>query len=494
MNNAKKTMLSRPSRTKIVATVGPASNNEEMLPKLIYAGVDVFRINAAHGTQKEFDATVKRIRSASEKTGLPVGILIDFGGPIIRLGMLQSDELTLEMGGNVAFVATPFVKKACNCAEIADMPKATCTYEPLVNELEIGDRITLADGSVELRVTATSANPNEWARCAILEGGTVRSRQGVNLPGVKLSIPAMLEIDRSNAAWAAKNGVDFLGLSFVRKASEIRDLKELIAQNNGVTQVIAKIEKPEAMENLDEILAESDAVMVARGDLGVETDIAQIAVLQKEIIEKCRASRKPVIVATQMLESMTHNNLPTRAEVSDVTNAIFDGTDACMLSGESAVGDFPVETVEMMHRIALGTEEAGNLQNYSMPMETDAEKEIQEALALSVCDLADMLGAKYIVTATESGNSALSLSAHRCDARILALSHSPETLHRMCLMWGVIPMPIAEGVKSAEEIMRETIETLRREELVSVGDRLVLYTDSSVETAHNAIVVYEVEK
>ncbi len=498
MNNAKKTMLSRPSRTKIVATVGPASNNEEMLPKLIYAGVDVFRINAAHGTQEEFGATVKRIRTASEKTGLPVGILMDLGGPKIRLGKLPNDELTLEKGGSVAFVAMPFVEKAGDCSEIADMPKVTCTYEPLVNELEVGDRIVLADGSVELRVTATSANPDEWARCEILEGGTVRSRQGVNLPGVKLSIPAMLEIDRSNAAWAAKNGVDFLGLSFVRKASEIRDLKELIAENDGVTQVIAKIEKPEAMENLDEILAESDAVMVARGDLGVETDIAQVAVLQKEIIEKCRASRKPVIVATQMLESMTHNNLPTRAEVSDVTNAIFDGTDACMLSGESAVGDFPVETVEMMHRIALGTEEAKNgvekLKIIAMPKSMDSENEIQEALASSVCDLAEMLSAKYIVTVTESGNSALSLSANRCDARILALSHSPETLHRMCLMWGVIPMQIVEGRKSAEEIMRETIQTLRHEELVSVGDRLVLYTDSSVETAHNAIVVYEVEK
>lgn len=493
MNTACKTLLDRPSRTKIVATLGPASNEDSMLQKLIYAGVDVFRINAAHGTPKEFSVMVKNVRNASKKTGLPVGILMDLGGPKIRLGKLLNDEITLEKGTDLAFIAPKFEEKAEKCVEIQGIPHLTCTYEPLVDELEPGDRIVLADGTVELRVSEVSAKKHQWARCAILLGGTVRSRQGVNLPGVKLSIPAMLNVDRENAAWASKNGVDFLGLSFVRHAFEIHDLKNLIAENGGTTQVVAKIEKPEAVENLEEIVEASDAVMVARGDLGVETDIARIPVLQKEIIALCHEYRRPVIVATQMLESMTHSNIPTRAEVNDVANAILDGADACMLSGESAIGDFPVETVEMMHRIALGTEDSLDSDLYRVIPDTTPYSRVLEALAQNACDLAEELDAKYIVTATASGASAQCLSANRCSSRILALTHSQETLEKMGLYWGVIPMLLPKAKKSAREIMSWTLELLKKEELAAVGDRLILFTDASADAAHNALVVYEVE-
>jgi len=493
MNTAQKTLFDRPSRTKIVATLGPASNFDEMIQKLIYAGVDVFRINAAHGNPSEFAVTVANVRKASEATGMPVGILMDLGGPKIRLGVLPNNELALPKGGFLAFVAPGFEEKASQCAEIDGIPHLTCTYELLVNELRTGDRIVLADGTVELRVSEVAAEKDQWAKCEIVEGGTVRSRQGVNLPGVKLSIPAMLEVDRSNAAWAAQNGVDFLGLSFVRHAFEIEELKQIIAENGGTTRVVAKIEKPEAVENLEEIVQAADAVMVARGDLGVETDIARMPVLQKEIISLCHEFRRPVIVATQMLESMTHNNLPTRAEVTDVANAILDGADAVMLSGESAVGDFPVETVEMMHRIALGAEDAVDSDVYHFIPETSPFGLVLESIAQNACDLAQQLGAKYLVTTTETGVSAQCLSANRCETRILALTHSEDTLRNLCLDWGVIPVLVPKMERTTQEIMFFALKFLKSEDLIQAGDRLILVTDATVETTYSAIAVYEVD-
>lgn len=493
MNPAQKKLFERPSRTRIVATIGPASNSDEILQKLIYEGVDVFRINAAHGTQEDFTFIVKNIRNASQKTALPVAILMDLGGPKIRLGQLPNDELTLETDEVVAFVSSKFQTSAEQCPALAGIPCLTCSYEPLVNELRAGDRIVLADGSVELRVAEVSNKKNQWAKCAILCGGKVRSRQGVNLPGVKLTIPAMLDVDRSNAAWAAKNDVDFLGLSFVRNAMEVKDLKNLIAEQGGTTNVVAKIEKPEALENLDEIVQAADAVMVARGDLGVETDIARMAVLQKEIIQKCRQYRRPVIVATQMLESMTHHNLPTRAEVSDVANAILDGADAVMLSGESAVGDFPIETVRMMHRIALSTEEAVNSKDYRTTREASPFDPVLEVLAQNVCDLAEQLDAKFIVTVTETGDSAMCLSANRCPARILAFTSSEKNLRKMCLDWGVVSVKFPNSIKNNQSIMNFALKLLHSEKLVSPGERLVLFSEATGKTTLNSIVVYETE-
>jgi pyruvate kinase len=493
MNIAQKTLFDRPSRTKIVATLGPASNYDEMLQKLIYAGVDVFRINAAHGTIADFEVTVANVRAASEATGMPVGILMDLGGPKIRLGALPNNELDLPKGGFVAFVSPEFNVKRSKAPEIEGIPLLTCTYEPLVNELSVGDRIVLADGTVELRVSEVAAKENQWAKCEILEGGTVRSRQGVNLPGVKLSIPAMLDVDRENAAWAARNGIDFLGLSFVRHAFEIEDLKQIIEENGGTTHVVAKIEKPEAIENLESIVEAADAVMVARGDLGVETDIARMPVLQKEIIELCHEMRRPVIVATQMLESMTHSNLPTRAEVTDVANAILDGADAVMLSGESAVGDYPVETVEMMHRIALGAEDSVDSETYHFIPENSPFGQVLESISQNACDLAEQLGAKYLITATESGASAQCLSANRCPTRVLALTHSEETLRKLCLDWGVIPLMIPGMERTTQEIMLYALKLLRSEDLVQKGDRLILVTDATVETTYSAIAVYVVD-
>ncbi|MDO4575735.1 MAG: pyruvate kinase [Planctomycetia bacterium] len=480
-------LFERPSRTKIVATLGPASNRPEMLRSLIQAGVDIFRINAAHGTCEKFAEMLRNVREAAAAIGIEVGVLMDLGGPKIRLGVLPEEEWTFEKGSIVRFIPG---EKANVGAD--GVPELTCTYEPLVAELAVGDRIVLADGTVELRVTHKSPE-NQWAACQVLEGGTVRSRQGVNLPGVKLSIPAMLEVDRVNAAWAAKNGVNFLGLSFVRHGFEIEALKEWIRENGGVTQVVAKIEKPEAVDNLLEIVEASDAVMVARGDLGVETDIATVPVLQKEIIRLCHKYRKPVIVATQMLESMTHNNFPTRAEVTDVANAILDGADACMLSGESAVGEWPVETVNMMHRVALGTESVLNSQNYDAPPMSSTFDPVLEATAHSVCELAEHVDAKFIIAVTASGGTALCLSANRCPVPILGLSHSEETVRRMTLYWGVIPMLLPAEITDPWKIMEYVLRKFCEEKYLEAGERVVLFAGTTPEANHNTIVVHEVK-
>ena len=306
------------------------------------------------------------IRSAAASVGRTVGVLVDLAGPKMRLGELPGGQLLCNTGDRVRFVRTAPATPAAATPSASDTPvpttattpEMTTTYEPLIDELQPGDRIMLADGIVSLVVEKVG---KDSAECRVMQSGLIRSRQGVNLPGVKLSVAAMSDIDRENAVWAAKNDIDFVGLSFVRRAEDVRELKALLKPRRpiraaGGPQVIAKIEKPEALDALTEIVAAADGVMVARGDLGVEIDIAQVAVAQKRIIAECRRQRKPVIIATQMLDSMQHSRLPTRAEVTDVSNAILDGADACMLSGETAVGEYPRETVEMMNRIALAAE------------------------------------------------------------------------------------------------------------------------------------------
>ncbi len=334
----------RPSQTKIVATVGPASSQPDVLSALLQAGVDVFRLNAAHASTEEHQRLLDLIRQISRQANQPVAVLVDLAGPKIRLGQLPGDQLNLELDGLLTFVRS---------TESPRPGEVTTTYEPLVDELSPGDRVMLADGTVSLVVEQKGP---DFARCRVVQAGVVRSRQGVNLPGVNLSAPALGPADLAHANWAARQEVDFIGLSFVRRPDEVRQLKSLLVAHDSHAQIIAKIEKPEALDRLDEIVAAADGVMVARGDLGVETDIAGLAMAQKRIIALCSQVHKPVIIATQMLDSMQHSRLPTRAEVTDVANAILDGADACMLSGETAIGQYPVESVAMMHRIALATE------------------------------------------------------------------------------------------------------------------------------------------
>ncbi|MDO5567653.1 MAG: pyruvate kinase, partial [Planctomycetia bacterium] len=482
----------KPCRTKIVATLGPASESEEMIRDLILAGVDVFRLNFAHSGPAENAPVLQRIREASRQLGQPVGVLADLAGPKMRLGVIPGDERMCKTGETLRFV------RGTTTTE----PDAfTTTYEPLIDDLKVKDRVLLADGTVTLEVLEKSPDA---VTCRVVQGGRVRSRQGVNLPGVALSIPTIQPKDRENAIWAVGAGIDFLGLSFVRSPQDIIDLRDILEETAAAQlgqdawqalapgerrihypNIIAKIEKPETLDCLDEIVRQADGIMVARGDLGVEVDIARIAVIQKEIIETCREFTKPVIVATQMLESMTEETIPTRAEATDVANAIFDGTDACMLSGETAVGKHPVLAVETMNRIARETEKSLRMIDggFSLYDETEAayamtgeELPMDVKISIAVCDsagqLADTVEAAMILVATKTGRTALNFSKMRNFVMTVGTSHSIEVLRRMSLYWGVIPVG---GISSAPSDMLETVVRLGKEsQSLAAGDRVVL--------------------
>jgi len=473
----------RPSQTKIVATVGPACAEQKELVELIRAGVDVFRVNTAHGSRQEHQQRVEDIRRASREVGVPTGILVDLAGPKMRLGELPDGQLECPMGAKVRFVR----------GEVSTSPTdLVTTYEPLVDELDVGDRVMLADGTVAMVVEEKDA---ESATCRVAQAGLIRSRQGVNLPGVKLSIPTLGEKDRDNAIWASREGIDFISLSFVRSANDVRELKSLIEGEGADAQAIAKIEKPEALDDIEAIVQATDGVMVARGDLGVEIPIAEVPVVQKRIIKLCNRYHKPVITATQMLDSMQHSRLPTRAESTDVANAILDGTDACMLSGETAIGDYPREAVEMMHDIALATEPLVRERGPAAEPQLDRAgcSPITEATAFHAGRLAEMLDAKALLVATARGRSARSLSKSRLFLPTIGVSDSEATLRRMCLYWGVIPLPGAP-TDDMRKLLDYVVERGRAAGYVAQGDRIVLIGGTGLEgTQHNMIVVHEIQ-
>jgi pyruvate kinase len=485
-----------------VATVGPACDKHEQLAELLSAGVDVFRLNMAHGSQQEQQARLEAIHGAAQQAGRPVGVLADLAGPKIRLGELPGGQLLCHAGQRVRFVRRPETHNAATGGRAPETHKAatggragetppelTTTYEPLLDELAAGDRIMLADGTVSLVVEEVS---RDWAQCRVVQPGLIRSRQGVNLPGVKLSVPALGPVDRENAVWAAANELDFVGLSFVRAAEEIRQLQDLLKSHGSQAHVIAKIEKPEAIEHLEEIVAAADGVMVARGDLGVEIDIAQVAVVQKQIIGVCHRFRKPVICATQMLDSMQHARIPTRAEVADVSNAILDGADACMLSGETAIGEYPREAVEMMERIALATEPLCRQRPpLSGPdLATPGVNQITETTVYAAGRMAEHLGAKLLVVATASGATALSMAKNHHFVPTAGVSDSPGVLRRMCLYWGVIPLAGAPTGDSSA-LLKYVTDWGRSAGLLVSGDRIVLIAGTGLAvTRHNMIVVH----
>jgi pyruvate kinase len=480
MNDTREQFYSR-ARTKIVATVGPACRSPEMLRELIRAGVSVFRLNAAHGTREQRLTTLTEIRRASEELNLPVGILLDLAGPKIRLGELTQDPLEFKRGDRFMFVRGD---KPGSASEL------TSNYAPLVDELKPGDLVMLADGTVSMTVISSDAN---GAVCEVAQEGIVRSRQGINLPGTKLSVPSMTEEDIANAAWGAEHHADFVSLSFVRSAADVLKLRRLLRERGSTALIIAKIEKREALAALDDIVDAADGIMVARGDLGVETEIAETPVAQKRIIDVCRQLQKPVIVATQMLDSMQHNRRPTRAEVSDVANAVLDGADACMLSGETAIGDFPRETVETMNRVLLSTEALLDTRepvhpNHSVP---DIHP-VTAAVVYGSATIAERLKAKLIVVATRTSGTARIRSKQRDAIRTIGVSDSPAVLRRMSLFWGVTPLPGAP-VHEGPALRKFMEEWARPRNIVSPGDRIVFVTGTNFyPLAHNLLVIHEV--
>ncbi|RIK79618.1 MAG: pyruvate kinase [Planctomycetota bacterium] len=478
------------ARTKIVATVGPACADEARLADLVAAGVDVFRLNLAHATREAHDASVAKIRRVSHHADRPVAILADLAGPKMRLNELPGGQIALALGDHVRFVR----------GELSDVPgELTTTYEPLVDELDAGDNVLLADGTIVLSVVEKDARS---ALCRVTQGGLLRSRQGVNLPGVKLSAPAMSADDREFAVWATKRDLDFVSLSFVRSPKEVCELKELVAASGGTARVIAKIEKREALDQLDAIVEAADGIMVARGDLGVEVDVATIALEQKRIIAACHRLGKPVITATQMLDSMQHQLRPTRAEATDVANAILDGTDACMLSGETAIGEYPRETVEMMNRIMLATEAmldsgarhgTGPVFNKLAGCAAGASgvHPITAAVVASAARMAETLGAKLVAVRSRTGATALALSKQRGLVPTVGISDVPAVLRQMCLYWGVIPLwtaPIEH-----DSLIKYLDWWGRRDGTLAVGDRVVIVGGNYlVSGSHNIVEVHEV--
>ena len=472
------------ARTKIVATVGPASFSTEQLSQLIAAGVDVFRINMAHGNQEQHEKVLTNIRSAASEQDRPIGILVDLAGPKIRLGQLIEDPLDCPLNAEFEFVKG---------TESKSPSELTTNYGQLIDELSEGDRVLLADGTVGLSVIGKSGYR---LRCIVDAPGVLRSRQGINLPGVKLSVPSITEKDRANAIWAATKNVDFVSLSFVRSPIEIRELKEMLRELGSKALTIAKIEKPEALACLDEIVFASDGIMVARGDLGVEIDIEETPVQQKRIIDTCTKYRRPVIVATQMLDSMQNSRRPTRAEASDVANAILDGADACMLSGETAIGKYPRESVEMMNRIMLATEKVmvGRDAYRFDPVPNEAGVHpVTEAVIYGAAKIAERLKAKVVAIQTSSGRTALAKAKQRDLISTIALSPNGETLRQMSLFWGI--EPVAGAPNDGDTLGEFIADWGKNHGVLSAGDLIVLMTSGAFQTgAHNRVVVHEVSR
>lgn len=470
------------ARSKIVATVGPACDSVEMLQQLVEHGVDIFRINAAHGKQADFERVLGNICQVRERTGYPVATLLDLSGPKIRLGQLAVDPAEIEVGTELT----------CVRGEQVSEPYQICSnYPKLIDEVAVGNHVMLADGTITLVVTAKE---KDSFTCRALTAGTMRSRQGINLPGVTLSVSAMRPEDVENAIWGARNEIDFISLSFVRSPDDVTSLKNLLASLDSNALVIAKIEKREALERLEAIVDAADGVMVARGDLGVEIDVAETPVAQKRIIEVCRDKMKPVIVATQMLESMHHNRRPTRAEASDVANAILDGADACMLSGETAIGDFPIEAVSTMDRIMVHTEQLlKDRPQLARSKAIDRVHPITSAVTYSAASIAAAIDAKLVVVASRTGGTAWVKAKQRNFIPTLGVSNSEATLRRMGLFWGIMPHRV-DSMDDPQTLFEDVSRWGREHKLLVPGDRVVFVTGTGVmSNTHNLLVVHEVQ-
>src|SRR5438309_1703957 len=452
-----------PRRTKIVATIGPACSTPELLRQLVDAGMDAARLNLSHGTHDDHAARAKLVRDVQEEVGRPLALIGDLQGPKFRVGGL-SQPLDLAQGEEVTVV----VGDGARNGELPIAPAA------IGEGLRPGHEVLIDDGMIRLRVEEIESGR---ARCGIVVGGIVTSQKGVNLPGVPIPIPSLTRKDLSDLEFALELGCDFIALSFVRSAADVRDLKALIEQAGSNAHVIAKIEKAEAVDALDDVLEETDAVMVARGDLGVEIGAALVPLVQKRIIAKALERGKPVITATQMLESMVHHPEPTRAEASDVANAILDGTSAVMLSGETAVGEYPVEAVAYMDRIARAIEPSMTYR-HEIPA-AEHNPTIGGAMSNAACDIAEALRAKAILVPTFRGKTASSVARLRPQRPIIAVTHIDWARRQMALEWGVTPILIKE-CGDVEELWNESVRAAREAGHIEAGDRVVITAGTQV--------------
>ena len=445
-------------RAKIICTIGPSCDGESALCDLMRLGMDVARLNFSHGTHEEHARNSQRLRRAAEKEKRTICILQDLQGPKIRTGRLKEHApVLLKAGSQVTITPRDIVGTAT---------LISTTFQGMARDVQPGARVLLSDGLIELRVTNVNG---EDVECDVVNGGLLSEHQGINLPGIALSIPALTAKDQADLEFGLKHGVDFVALSFVRSAADVRRVKQLIQAHGSDTPVIAKLEKPQALEHLEDILEAADGVMVARGDLGVEMPPEKVPVIQKHVIRRAAEWRKPVITATQMLESMVENPRPTRAEASDVANAIFDGSDAVMLSAETATGSYPREAVTMMAKIIVEAE--GNIVSFLTRRRGQRRLSIAETICESIAHAAEDLHMGAIAVFTETGNTARLISKYRPPACIYAFSYVVPVCNRMNLFWGVRPVRRSQS-RTAEEMLQAAVSELKRQAVVRPGDVL----------------------
>lgn len=445
-------------RTKIVATIGPASGSPERIKQLLQAGMNVARLNFSHGSYAEHAERIDQLRRIARELDLPITLLQDLQGPKIRVGKLPETGIELPRGGTLTLVPMGAYDQQPDTVAI--------DYPHVAEEAEPGTQVLLDDGLLELRVEAIEG---QAVRCRVVTGGTLKSHKGVNFPSLNLRLPSMTDKDKQDLEFGVAQGVDIISLSFVRKPEDVQELRALLAAQGANIPVLAKLEKPQAIDNLEAIINECDAIMVARGDLGVEMSPEKVPLIQKRIIRLCNQKGTPVITATQMLDSMIHNPRPTRAEASDVANAIIDGTDAVMLSGESAVGDYPVESVKMLARIATDVEPEIAYVNHPPPAIDDPHA-ISEALNA----IDDVLNLRCIVTLTETGHTAKLAAAERPKAPIVALTAYPRVYHQLNLVWGVRPVLMEQLDGSIEDLFAQVESCLLTKQFVSSGDKVLI--------------------
>ncbi len=453
-------------RTKIICTLGPSTNSVEKIVELVHAGMDIARLNFSHGTHTDHKSRIDMVREASKITGKQIAILQDLQGPKIRIGDLEKTVL-LKQGDRFTITTKDI---------LGTFDRVSTSYKEIAKDVRPGDRILMDDGLLEVRVLEKSDTD---VVTEVVIGGLLKSKKGLNLPGVNMSVPSLSEKDIQDVYFGLDNNVDFIALSFVRSAQDIHDLRQLINQRRKDTWIVAKIERPEAITNLEQIVDAANAVMVARGDLGVEMKTSSVPILQKRIVQTCNAKYKPVIIATQMLESMTENPRPTRAEASDVANAVFDGTDAVMLSGETASGKYPIETVRTMSEIIANVEASENYsllakERYALAhnIANSAQVDLSEAIAVSAVDVANTVRAKAIVVLSHTGSTAIKVSKQKPNTPVVVITDNESVQRRMNLVWGVQTI-YTETLTSTDESFKAIEQRLIEHGLVQRDDVLV---------------------
>ncbi|CAB1253442.1 pyruvate kinase [Clostridium sp. HV4-5-A1G] len=450
-------------KTKMIFTIGPASGSEEVLSKLIEAGMNVSRHNFSHGDYAEHEERINAVKRLREKYDKPIAIMLDTKGPEIRTGNFKEDKAELEENGEFTIY--------CRENVIGDSHGCYVTYDGLCEDVKKGNHILIDDGLIDLKVETVEDNK---IHCLVENSGTISNHKGVNIPGISISLPAITKKDEEDLKFGCKMGIDMIAASFIRKASDVLTIRKVLEANGGQDiQIFSKIESQEGVDNIDEIIKFSDGIMVARGDMGVEIPIEEVPLIQKIIIEKCNRVGKPVITATQMLDSMIRNPRPTRAEASDIANAIFDGTDAIMLSGESANGKYPVEAAQTMAKIAQSAEKKID---YDALLEKKREAHIQNvpnAISLATCTTASELKASAIITATQSGHTARMVSKYRPQCHIIAVTPSHRVARSLALNWGVYPM-VTKKVNSTDELIENSVDISLKSGYVQKGDLVVI--------------------